>query len=609
MLGFFSPLTAANPQDADVVIRNYDMTVEVHASNRASATYDITYQVFNPKGLKRVQFARVTDSFRSLSQFSAFYYDEGGKVLERFGMGDLEWKSLISGYSLYEDNKVHFLPTSNVSAYPVTVKYTYKVELKSSFHLPDFIPVQAYGFGLEKGTFTLKDNAKHPTQFRLKNWSGTKRQVLESNVYSWSLKNVPPLKREPLTLPLTQLIPSIELAPSTFKMGKSEGSFQSWQTFGIWISSLFEQGEPLPEEAILEVQQLVQGVSSTEEKARIIYDYLQENTRYVSVQLGIGGYQPSSAKEVAEVRYGDCKALSNYMVHLLKTVDIEAHSALVYSGKDRFKSVPDFPANQFNHVIVCLPNNGDSLWLECTSSTLPFNFLSPGTLDRYALLMDGTASSLVRTPEKPAGYSQQETFLDATISENGNLDIAFQRNSSGVFLPQFSYLESVSVKDQQNWLRGHFPEWEASPPQITVTEDEGKARIVSSLKLNNGVKKAGKWLFVNRLVDQRSDVPDSIPTSEERTQDLYIEFDRTFSETWSLHLPDNHQLRKAPTAIQVKNQLGSYACHVNQDGLTFTIELVLKKGLYPPQTAAAFNELVSPFIGFRHSKWVIQKKD
>lgn len=228
--------------------------------------------------------------------------------------------------------------------------------------------------------------------------------------------------------------------------------------------------------------------------------------------------------------------------------------------------------------------------------------------EMMALLMDGTASSLVRTPEKTARYSKQETLLDATISENGNLDLAFQRNSSGIFLPQFSYLESVSLQDQQKWLHRHFPEWAASPLPISTVEDSAMAQITSSLHRDNGVKKAGKWLFANRLVDQRSDIPDSIQNPEKRTQSLYIKFDHTISETWNLHLPDNHQLRKVPPPIQVENQLGSFACHSGQNGSNFTVELVLKKGLYPPRAASAFNQLVSPFIKFRHSKWMIQKK-
>lgn len=599
-------LVATTFEGADVVIQDYVMAVELQRYSQVSITYNVTYQVLNPTGLKRVQFAKVTDSFQNLTQFSAYYNDRDGKVMAYFDMGDLNEESLISGSSLYDDNRIKYLPKFSVTEFPITVKYSYEVNLKSSFYLPEFMPIQAYGIALEKGTFILKDNEQHPTLIQLKNWSGSERQILEPNVYTWSIHDVSPLKIESHTLELAQLLPSIELAASFFEMGNTRGGFKSWQAFGRWISDLFDQGDELPMEAVSEVTNLVKGVSTTPEKAKILYDFLQENTRYVSIQLGIGGFQPSSAKEVSEVGYGDCKALSNYMVRMLKAVGVEAHSALVYSGDDHFRSVSNFPANNFNHVIVCLPNGGDSLWLECTSSTLPFNFLPPSTLDRYALLMDGSSSTLVRTPVGPRSLSKQETFLDATISENGPLDLKLKQTGNGVFLPLLSYLESISQKDQQKWWARHFPSWDLKDPQIIVDENSFSGQISTALHQEKGVKKAGKWLFVNRQIDQQSNVPDSIKSPEERTQQIYIEFDRSFLESWTLHLPEGYHLRKLSPSIQVENQFGSFTLSHGQDETIFSIELVLRKGLYPPQAASEFNQLVSPFISFRNSKWVIQ---
>ena len=48
----------------------------------------------------------------------------------------------------------------------------------------------------------------------------------------------------------------------------------------------------------------------TREKIRVLYRYLQQNHRYISVQVGIGGMQPISASAVYTNGYGDCKGLS-----------------------------------------------------------------------------------------------------------------------------------------------------------------------------------------------------------------------------------------------------------------------------------------------------------
>jgi len=82
---------------------------------------------------------------------------------------------------------------------------------------------------------------------------------------------------------------------------------------------------------------------------------MQDHTRYISIQLGIGGWQPFDAAFVQEHGYGDCKALSNYMVALLKTAGITAYSVLIRPGDYRYTFNESFPSNQFTHVIVCVP--------------------------------------------------------------------------------------------------------------------------------------------------------------------------------------------------------------------------------------------------------------
>ena len=81
----------------------------------------------------------------------------------------------------------------------------------------------------------------------------------------------------------------------------------SWKNYGIWKNQLLDRRDNLPVETINTIKQLTNGLSTKKEKVKKVYEFVQSKTRYVSVQLGIGGWQPFTAEIVDKYGYGDCK--------------------------------------------------------------------------------------------------------------------------------------------------------------------------------------------------------------------------------------------------------------------------------------------------------------
>src|SRR6185436_1398426 len=144
--------------------------------------------------------------------------------------------------------------------------------------------------------------------------------------------------------------PQIVLAPNKFSYYGYEGDLTSWKSFGIWLNTLYNGQDVLPADRQQFFKELVKDAQNDREKARLIYDYLQKNFRYVSIQLGIGGFRPFSADFTEKKKYGDCKALSNVMQAMLATVGIKAYSAIINAGNNALAMDPDFPAQLSNHV-------------------------------------------------------------------------------------------------------------------------------------------------------------------------------------------------------------------------------------------------------------------
>jgi hypothetical protein len=105
-------------------------------------------------------------------------------------------------------------------------------------------------------------------------------------------------------------MPLVLIAPTNFHYGV-DGCTKDWVSFGNWQYQLNEGLDVLPQNEKNTISTLIKGITNKKEIVKVLYHYLQDNTRYINVLLGVGGYKPHPATYVSENKYGDCKALTN----------------------------------------------------------------------------------------------------------------------------------------------------------------------------------------------------------------------------------------------------------------------------------------------------------
>jgi hypothetical protein len=76
---------------------------------------------------------------------------------------------------------------------------------------------------------------------------------------------------------------------------ENDGSAKSWKEFGQWYSKILTGTTILPEETKAKMRALIGDEKNPIMKAKLIYDYVQQKSRYVSIQVGIGGWKPMDA--------------------------------------------------------------------------------------------------------------------------------------------------------------------------------------------------------------------------------------------------------------------------------------------------------------------------
>ncbi|MCH5689788.1 hypothetical protein LWM68_39520 [Niabella sp. W65] len=228
---------------------------------------------------------------------------------------------------------------------------------------------------------------------------------------------------------------------------------------------------------------------------------MQDHTHYISIQLGIGGWQPLDATYVASKKYGDCKALSNYMVALLKEAGIKANNVLIKAGEGKTDILSDFPSNQFNHVVVCVPNGKDSIWLECTSQTVSPGYMGSFTGNREALLVSEGGSTIVHTPVYRKEDNLQIRHIKAAIDNNGKLTAKVSTTTSGLQQDDLhSLIHNSSPDEQKKRLQRIFTLSNYEVPAFTYLESRESAlpSVNETLELvaNDYASITGKRLFI-----------------------------------------------------------------------------------------------------------------
>jgi hypothetical protein len=352
-------------------------------------------------------------------------YDANGKQLKRIKKKDLEDYSGVSDNNLIDDNRVKH-HNFYYKVYPYTVEYIIEVNNKSTLFFPKWVPQGRDRLSVENSSMIIVCPIEY--QFRYKAFNYAKdpvvRQEKNNRKTTWSASNMTAITREPYSPMWHELTTMVIFGPTEFQVDDYKGNMASWEDFGKFVYALKQGRDQLPDNIRQTVHMLSNDVSDPYQKVARLYEYMQKNTRYISIQLGIGGWQPFDAKEVATKGYGDCKALANYMYSLLKEAGIMSYYAVVRAGRNANYITEDFPSQQFNHVILCVPlSKKDSVWLECTSQTMQAGYLGDFTSDRYALLIDEKGGKLVRTPKYGIRENLQTRNIKATLDDNGALSV------------------------------------------------------------------------------------------------------------------------------------------------------------------------------------------
>ena len=507
---------------------------------------------------------------------------------------DLEDLSGVDDISLIDDNRIK-RHSFYYKVYPYTVEYDVEIRYRHTMFFPMWVPQGGEKISVEKSQAIIVCPEDYQFRYKAFHYSGDPVITTENKkkVSTWTVSNLPAIIREIYQPPLHDVTTTVIFGPTEFQMGDYKGNMQSWQDFGKFIYALKQGRDVLPEPIRIKVHQLVDGINDEKKKIQVLYEFMQKNTRYISIQLGIGGWQPFDANFVASKSYGDCKALSNYMYSILKEAGIKSCYTVVRAGRSANYITEDFPSQQFNHVILCVPLKTDTVWLECTSQTLPAGYMSGFTGNRCALVVDETGGTLVRTPRYGLKENLQVRKINATLNEDATLYVKADASYAGIQQDELHMLiNGLSKEKLKEYLHDQLDFATYDINNFNYKENRSSLPTIEEsldITVSNYATVTGKRIFIVPNVMTR--VHSKLQSDTARKYDLEFYLAYKDVDSVEIQLPKGYEIETMPQEVSVDSKFGKYnsSIKVKDNKLQYYRSVERYSGHFP---AKDYNDLV-----------------
>ena len=219
---------------------------------------------------------------------------------------------------------------------------------------------------------------------------------------AWDLRDVPALRVEASVPGSYNPYPWVEWS-----------DFASWADVARWAERLYAVPARLGPGLRSAVDGVARQVSRDDERVVAVLRLVQQQVRYLGVEIGAGTHAPTASDMVWARRRGDCKEKALLMVTMLRALGIDASPALV--NTDRQEDIArDLPgAGSFDHVIVRVRHDGRDAWLDPTRAPQQ-GTLATVTQPGYAraLVLDGRSSALAAMPAPAVDAHARDVRID-----------------------------------------------------------------------------------------------------------------------------------------------------------------------------------------------------
>src|SRR3954451_9458080 len=499
--------------------------------------------------------------------------------------------------TVYGDTKIRRYSLSGVAPGTI-VDWSYTLEEVKPFLPGDFL----HSWTIQSGRLTRRFRLMIdlPTAMRphlIERNVGFRHQETESRkrrTFVWATDDVPRVQPEAFMADSNGIIGTIGIS----------GSVQ-WEDIGRWYSELSEQRYALNHSTRDRIRSLVRSAPTADDSLRALHRYVAQDIRYVSIALGLGGYQPRTPSEVVTSGYGDCKDKTTLFVAGARELGFRAYPVLLNAGQEVERGLPSM--QQFNHAIAVVERPEGRVYLDPTADLVPYGELPESDQGQCGLIVySDSTSEQVPLPQAEPGDNLNQTLISGVLTPDGYVTASYQERGRG---SRQLGIRSLFVSPRDSPRRAEFarsiatkvfPGAEADSLKIFDGRDlRAEPRVALKIVHGSAARPAGAagTMIVTLPFPSMRGMADAAAMLESR-QPRRFPIDAakvigpvTTETELRLALPSGWAVQ-LPPSIEAVSRWGSYAARYRQDGDTLLVTRRLQgaRGVFPPDSIGDLTE-------------------
>ncbi len=570
---------------ANAVINKYHITYEVKSPTDIRKTTIYKATVLNQSGRNYGRVRTIVDNHSKIISFNGTISKADGTITDKIKISELKNVPSYPDFVFAADDRVYYYDPV-IQDYPYTLEYEETVAYSGLIAFDTWAPIDNTGLSCDTASYSIIYPEDYKFRYKSFNIPGPPVvRKLEGNrsLISWSIGDFAAIEINNFIPPMETFLPYMMVMPEKFSFDGYYGEVSDAKTYGLWVSGLITNRGNLNPEIKARMVALTADAAGTREKVSRVYRFLQENTRYVAVTYGIGGIQPAPADKVSQYGYGDCKGLSNYMKALLSSIGINSYYTEIGNGRKRIE-YDDYTFLQTNHVIVCVPDGNDTIWLECTNPYYNCGYLGYSNSNRKALLVTEDGGILVNTPRADSTNSYRTAKYELAIRPDGSSEYKIIEESTGHYFEDRLNINHMPRNDALKYLYRELPlrnheikSFETTPDTNTLA----KLKTVIDGNFSKYGTAAGKRLIIPAVPWR---IFRTVPKIEaDRKADIYFYEHTACSDTVMIKIPDGYTITTKDQTREFSNEIGRYKQSVRSDGSNICIirNVVIPAGSHP----------------------------